>query len=87
MRIGIILNIPFPHILKTIIVPSAMRAKSQLVEALEIAEGASESPMQIIMGPLNHKRQRQIEKTGHHNAAAGVRKFFSHAHSREDTGV
>ena len=47
-----ILNMPFPQTLKIIMVLSAMTASSQLVEALEIAEGARESPIQIIMGPV-----------------------------------
>ena len=43
---------PFPQRLKTIIVPRAISARSQLVEALEIADGARESPIQMIMGPV-----------------------------------
>ena len=52
MRMGMILNMPFPQMLKTMIVPRAIRAMSQLVDALEIAEGARESPMQMMMGPV-----------------------------------
>ena len=52
MRIGIIFAIPFPQILKIMMVPNAMMARSQLVEALDTAEGARERPIQMIMGPV-----------------------------------
>ena len=45
-----ILNKPFPHILKIIITPSAIIARTQFVEALLIAEPASERPMHMIIG-------------------------------------
>ena len=38
--------------LNMIITASATTARSQLVDALLIAEGASESPIQIIIGPV-----------------------------------
>ena len=52
IRIGMILNIPLPQILKTMIVTRAMRARSQLVEALLMAEPARLSPMQMMIGPV-----------------------------------
>ena len=52
IRIGIILNIPLPQILNIIITASATTARSQLVEALDIADEASERPIQIIIGPV-----------------------------------
>ena len=47
-----ILNIPFPQILKIMIVPRAINASSQFVDALETADGARESPIQIMIGPV-----------------------------------
>ena len=38
--------------LKIIITPRAIRAKTQFSDAFEIADGASERPMQIIIGPV-----------------------------------
>ena len=52
IRIGMILNIPLPQILKIMIVTRAMRARSQLVEALLMAEPARLSPMQMMIGPV-----------------------------------
>ena len=52
IRIGMILNIPLPQTLKMMITARAISAKSQLVEAFEIAEGASERPMHMIIGPV-----------------------------------
>ena len=52
MRIGIILNMPFPQILKMIITANAVNAIHQLVEAFEIADGARDKPMQMIIGPV-----------------------------------
>ena len=58
IRIGIILNIPFPQMLNTIMVPSAIRAISQLVDAFENADGARDRPIQmIIIGPVTTRRQ------------------------------
>ena len=52
ISIGMILNIPLPQILKTMIVPSAINASSQLLDAFEIAEGARLRPMQMMIGPV-----------------------------------
>lgn len=49
-RIGIILNIPFPQILKIMITASATIAMSQFVDALLTADGARLSPIQIMIG-------------------------------------
>ena len=38
--------------LNTIMVPSAIRAISQLVDALEIADGARDRPIQMMIGPV-----------------------------------
>ena len=43
---------PFPQILKIIIAARAMIAISQFVDALEIADGASDKPIQMIIGPV-----------------------------------
>ena len=47
-----ILNIPFPQILKMITTARAMSARGQLVFALLMAEGARERPMQMMIGPV-----------------------------------
>ena len=52
IRIGMILNIPFPQILNTIITASATKARNQLVDALLMAEDARLKPMQMITGPV-----------------------------------
>ena len=52
IRIGIILKSPLPHILNIIITASATNASNQLVDALVIAEPASERPIQIMIGPV-----------------------------------
>ena len=52
ISIGIILNIPLPHMLNTMITARATMARSQLVEALEIADDANDKPMQIMIGPV-----------------------------------
>ena len=52
IRIGIFFAIPLPHILNTITVTSAMSAIGQLVAQLFIADGASISPMDMIIGPV-----------------------------------
>ena len=49
IRIGIILNMPFPQILKIIITARAINAKIQFVEALAIALGARLKPIQIMI--------------------------------------
>ncbi len=43
---------PFPQMLKIMIVPRAITAKSQLLDALETAEGAKDNPMQMMIGPV-----------------------------------
>ena len=50
--IGIILNIPRPHILKKIIVPIATRASSQFVSQFLMAVGARMRPIEIMIGPV-----------------------------------
>ena len=52
ISIGIILNIPFPQMLKMIITARATSARNQLVEALLIAEPARVSPIQMMTGPV-----------------------------------
>ena len=47
-----ILNIPFPQILKMIMTASAISAKSQFLDALFTAEPARLKPMQIMIGPV-----------------------------------
>ena len=49
---GTILSIPFPQILNTTTVTSAISASGQQVEAFPMAEGARESPIQMIIGPV-----------------------------------
>ena len=62
IRIGMILNKPFPHILKIIITPSAIIARTQFVEALLIAEPASERPMHMIIGPVTTGGRKRITR-------------------------
>ena len=52
-----ILNMPFPQMLKTMMVPSAISAISQFVEALEMADGVRDRPMQMMMGHGYNGRQ------------------------------
>ena len=52
MRIGRILNIPLPQMLNMITTPSAIIASNQFCEAFAIADGASERPIQMIIGPV-----------------------------------
>ena len=52
IKIGIILNIPLPQILKITTTASATKARTQLVEALLTAEGARLRPIQIMIGPV-----------------------------------
>ena len=47
-----ILNIPFPQILKMMMTASAISAKSQFLDALFTAEPARLKPMQIMIGPV-----------------------------------
>ena len=48
-----ILNMPFPQMLKTMIDCQEQSVPmSQLVEALEIADGARLSPIQMMIGPV-----------------------------------
>ena len=57
-----ILNIPLPQILKIITVASAIRANGQLVEALEIAEGARLSQIQMMIGPVTTGGRKRITR-------------------------
>ena len=50
--IGIILSMPFPQILKMIIVTTATSATTQFVLQLAIAEGARIRPIAIMIGPV-----------------------------------
>ena len=47
-----ILNIPLPQMLNPITTASATIASGQLADALETADGASERPMQMMIGPV-----------------------------------
>ena len=47
-----ILNMPLPQMLKTIITARATNARNQLVEAFPMAEDARLKPIQIITGPV-----------------------------------
>ena len=55
-----ILNIPFPQILNTIMVASAINARSQFVEALLMAEPARLKPIQIMIGPVTTGGRKRI---------------------------
>ena len=55
-----ILNIPFPHILKIIITMRAIIARSQFLEALFIAVPARDIPMQIMIGPVTTGGRKRI---------------------------
>ena len=57
-----ILNIPFPQMLKTITTASAVNARSQLDDALLIADGARLSPIQIIIGPVTIGGRKYITR-------------------------
>ena len=57
-----ILNIPLPQILKIITVARAISASGQLVEALEIAEGARLSPIQMMIGPVTTGGRKRITR-------------------------
>ena len=60
IRIGIILNMPLPQILKTTMVASAIKASSQFVEALLTAEPARLRPIQMIIGPVTTGGRKRI---------------------------
>ena len=62
MRIGMILNIPLPQILKTMITASATTAKNQLLDALETAEGARVRPIQMMIGPVTTGGRKRITR-------------------------
>ena len=47
-----ILNIPFPQMLNTMITARAINARNQFVEALPMAEEARLRPIQMITGPV-----------------------------------
>ena len=55
-------NMPLPQMLKTTMVQSAISASSQLVSADEMAVPASESPMQIMMGPVTTGGRKRITR-------------------------
>ena len=61
-RIGMILSIPLPQILKTMITARATTAMSQLVEALEMAEEARVRPMQMMMGPVTTGGKKRMTR-------------------------
>ena len=50
--IGTILAMPRPHILKNMIDTRATMARSQLVCAFFIADGASIKPIEMMIGPV-----------------------------------
>ena len=52
MRMGMILNMPRPQMLNTMMVARAMMARGQQLEALFTAEGARVRPMHTMMGPV-----------------------------------
>ena len=52
IRIGMILNMPFPKMENAITVMTAMMATGQLVVQLLMATGARTSPMPMMMGPV-----------------------------------
>ena len=62
IKIGIILNKPFPQILKIIMTPSAIIASTQFVEALLIADPASERPIHMIIGPVTTGGRKSITR-------------------------
>ena len=62
IRIGIILNMPFPQILKIIITARAINAKIQFVEALAIALGARLKPIQIMIGPVTTGGKKRMTR-------------------------
>ena len=47
-----ILHMPLPQMLNAITTARATKARNQFAEALLTAEGASESPIQIMIGPV-----------------------------------
>ena len=60
MRMGIILIMPLPQMLQTIITTMATRATSQLLEQLLMAEGARIRPMAMMMGPVTTGGKKRI---------------------------
>ena len=59
---GMILNIPLPQMLNTMITASATSARNQLVEALLIAEPARLKPIQMITGPVTTGGRKRITR-------------------------
>ena len=104
MRIGMILNMPFPQMLKTMIDCQEQsgqgaswwtrcrwlkdaRAKSDADD-----DRAGYNRRQIAHNALyayqfDNQCQNQIQKTGYHDTAAGVRKFLAHGHISKDAGI
>ena len=60
MRIGMILNMPLPQILKITITANATIAMIQFVCALLTAEDARESPILIMIGPVTTGGNKRI---------------------------
>ena len=60
IRIGIILNMPFPQILKMMMTARAISAKSQFLEALFTAEPARLKPIQMMIGPVTTGGRKRI---------------------------
>ena len=56
------MNMPFPQILKMMITANAITASHQFVLAFEIADGASESPIQIMIGPVTTGGRKRITR-------------------------
>ena len=55
-----ILNIPFPQIVKTITVRKAIAASGQFAEAFANADGARPSPIHMIIGPVTTGGKKRI---------------------------
>ena len=55
-----ILNMPLPQMLKIMIVPKAISANNQLVEALLTAEPARLKPIQMMIGPVTTGGKKRI---------------------------
>ena len=57
-----ILNMPFPQMLKMMITARAINAKIQFVEAFEIALGARLKPIQMMIGPVTTGGKKRITR-------------------------
>ena len=57
-----ILNMPFPQMLKMMITASATRAISQFVDALDTADGARLNPIQMMIGPVTTGGRKRMTR-------------------------